>query len=147
MKRPVQIAPDVFHLEPTPVARPKRVTGACSVEGCELDAHTKGMCRKHYMRFWKFGRTDLINTGDKRSHALYSIWFERKQRGSLCDEWANDFWAFVSAVGERPSSTHLLRPLRAGKYAPDNFEWLAPLSRQPGETKKEFNARKWARRR
>lgn len=96
---------------------------------------------------FRFGRTEKANTGLKRSHPLYMIWWERKERGSLCDAWASDFWAFVSAVGDRPSRTHLLRPLRYREpYGPDNFEWLAALKRGPGESKKAFHARKWAAR-
>jgi hypothetical protein len=76
------------------------------------------------------------------------IWWERKSRASLCEAWAQNFDAFVAGVGERPTRTHLLRPIRYKEpYGPDNFEWLAALKRQPDESRKAFNARKWASRR
>jgi hypothetical protein len=31
----------------------------CSVDGCELEAHTKGMCNKHYSRMWRNGDLGL----------------------------------------------------------------------------------------
>lgn len=128
--------------------RPKTQIGPCTVEGCERPKRAQGLCQKHYNMRHVHGRLEKVNTGEKRSHPLYSIWFERKQRDSLCEAWANDFWAFVAGVGARPSPTHLLRPLRAGEqYSPSNFEWLAALKREPGESVKAFNARKWQARR
>lgn len=128
--------------------RPKIQPPTCEIDGCERATYARGMCSTHYQRHRKYGRFHKVYTGDKRSHPLYSVWFERKQRGSLCDAWASDFAAFVEGVGERPSPTHLLRPRRYGEpYGPDNFEWLAALKREEGESRKAFNARKWASRR
>lgn len=127
--------------------KPKTQIGPCVVEGCDRPKRSQGLCRKHYNMQYVHGRTEKVNTGEKRSHPLYSLWFERKQRGSLCEAWV-DFWAFAEGVGERPSPTHLLRPLRYKEpYGPDNFEWLAALKRAPGESRKDFTARKWQSRR
>lgn len=105
------------------------------------------MCAKHYLSDY-LKKNPGKNMGATRGHPLYTMWWERKERGSLCEAWATDFWAFVAGVGERPSKTHLLRPLRYGEpYGPDNFEWLAALKREAGETLKVFNARKWQSRR
>ena len=121
--------------------------GPCSVEGCDRPVKGRGYCLNHY-QLWRRNGAPEAKVRDKRSHPLYSIWFERKQRGSLCAAWAADLWAFVDAVGERPSPTHLLRTLRHDEpYGPDNFEWLAALKREPGESIKAFNARKWQERR
>ena len=129
------------------MGRKKKAAEPCAVEGCDRAAKTKGMCAMHYMRVWKNGTTETLTNG-RRSHPLYSIWFERKQRGSLCPEWAADIFAMGQVIGERPSATHLLRRVRNGEpYGPDNWQWFAALKRQPGETKKEFWARKWADRR
>lgn len=138
----------VFLMEASPVPRPKSQNGPCLIEGCDRPKKSKGMCAKHYLSAYLEAHPGKNVAGVKRGHPLYVIWFERKQRGSLCQEWASDFWAFVAGVGERPSKTHLLRPLRFGEpYSPENFEWLGALKREPGESRKAFHARKWQSRR
>jgi hypothetical protein len=125
-------------------------SGPCSVEGCARDAEVKGMCGNHYRaeRLRKMKAQGLEGRGKRQSHPLYSIWFERKSRGSLCDEWANDFWVFVEAVGDRPSPTHLLRRFTTKRpYTPDNWHWLPALRRAADEPKEAFNSRKWTSRR
>lgn len=126
---------------------PKRKTGAlCSVDGCDRTAESKGMCGKHYRIEWNRRRT--AKGPGKRDHPLYTMWHDRKKRGSLCAEWAQDFWAFVETVGERPSPKHLLRrPHPERPYDAGNWEWLDALKREPGESRKAFDARKWTSRR
>lgn len=122
-------------------------TRLCSEEGCGLKAVSKGMCAKHYRKVWEKERKPSLPPG-KRDHPYYMIWWERRDRGSLCEEWALDFSQFLTDVGERPSDDHLLRPLRWSEpYGPDNFEWLAALKRAPEESRKDFNSRKWDSRR
>lgn len=124
---------------------PKGVRGrlTCSESGCERPVNSFGLCVNHYHRARRDG-TLVKPRRDKRSHPLYTIWYERKARGSLCAEWSADFWVFIAAIGERPGPTYLLRPKRYDKpYGPDNWEWLDALRRQPGETRAEFFARKW----
>lgn len=128
--------------------RPKGKS-TCTVEGCDLpDDAGRGLCRLHYMRHRNHGHTGLEREGGKRSHPLYSIWFERRKRGSLCAEWAVSVLALADVVGKRPSQTHLLRrPDPTRPYGPDNWEWMDALRQAPNETRKEFTARKWASRR
>lgn len=124
--------------------RPKSQIGPCSVEGCDREKRSSGLCQKHYNMQYRHGRTEKVNAGNKRSHPLYMIWFERKDRGSLCEEWAADFWTFVAGVGERPSPKHFLKnPKLHAPYGPDNFVWADKLWRRPEETQKQFTARKW----
>lgn len=118
----------------------------CSVEGCLHPVRTKGLCNNHYARMWRNGTTDKLYKGNKRSHYLYSCWFERKQRGVLCEEW-QDFWTFLAGVGERPGRNFSLIRLREEPYGPTNFEWREHLKRRPGESKKDWYARKWSSRR
>lgn len=130
--------------------KPKvKAEGPCSASDCDRMAEVKGMCGKHYRAFRHAARVEAGLPGAmKRGHHLYSIWFERKQRGSLCEPWAADFWAFVAAVGDRPGPNHLLRRISTKRpYDLGNWEWIDALKREPGETKKAFNARKWASRR
>lgn len=129
---------------------PRATKGPCSVDGCDRLSEAKGMCGKHYRaervrRLRAEGQNPL---GEKQAHPLYRIWWERRVRNSLCEEWAADFWVFVAAVGDRPSPSHLLRRLsRKQPYRDGNWEWIAALKRQPEESRKDFNARKWASRR
>lgn len=120
-------------------------SGPCSVEACDRDAEVKGMCGKHYRAFRITVRKEEgAPPPKKRGHPLYMIWFERKSRGSLCAEWAADFWAFVNAVGEQPSPTHLLRRFTTKRpYMTGNWEWLDALKREEGEPVPVFNSRKW----
>lgn len=119
--------------------------GPCAVRGCGRPIEVKTLCGKHYRMQRLYGRTELKNTGEKRRHPLYSLWFERKDRNSLCPAWADDFWVFVSAVGDRPSPSHLLRRLRPYEpYDPQNWEWHDALWREEGESRKTFYARKQA---
>jgi len=118
--------------------------GTCSVDGCDVLIHSKGMCARHYRAKWgeaRKHRTDLPPS--KREHPLYVVWHERKSRGGLCEAWL-DFDGFVAGVGERPSPDHYLRRLdRTKDYGPDNFEWKHHLKRGADESVKDFNARKW----
>lgn len=129
------------------MGRPKINDGPCRNDGCERPAKVRGLCAACNTAAWREENGGARKYPETRDHPLYTIWWERKSRGSLCAEWAADFRLFTAAVGDRPSPQHLLRPLRAGPYAPDNFEWLAALKREAGESRRAFNARKWASRR
>lgn len=131
----------------------------CTIEGCNDRVRAYGLCSKHYQRAYLYGRTsrhseprDEIELpkraqDGRQEHPLYNTWWPRKKAGLLCAAW-DDFWKFVSDVGERPSKRHYFVALEPSRLiGPDNFEWREQLRRQPGETKKQFNARAWARRR
>lgn len=118
----------------------------CSVEGCGKKTKGRGWCLNHYMLWLKYGRIEKLPKTSKRKHPNYSIWFERKQRGSLCEEWL-DFDRFNASVGARPSPKHfLVRVRRNEPYGPKNFRWEEFLRREPGESNQEWWARKWASR-
>lgn len=126
------------------VIRHKNKGFLCDAEDCINPAHTKGLCRNHYMMKWHYGRTKTIIDGEKRSHSLYGIWWDRKNYGSLGEEFL-DFNKFKDAVKERPSKDYYLVRIDESKpYAPDNFEWKFHLKRAEGESKKDWYARKWA---
>jgi hypothetical protein len=108
----------------------------CSTEGCERAAKTRGLCALHYNKL----------PSHKRGHPLYIQWHERKVAGVLCKEWAADFSAFLAGVGEKPEGNFILVRKVAGLYGPDNFKWIEHLKRKPGESNKEWWARKWAAR-
>src|SRR5689334_34521 len=46
----------------------------------------------------------------------------------VCDEWLNDFPAFLTHIGPRPSSSHSLDRINSdGNYEPGNVRWAVPV--------------------
>lgn len=124
-----------------------KIEGICSVENCGKPIKSKGYCRDHYMRQYNYGRLEKINTGDKRNHPLYMLWFDRKQAGLLCWEWALDFKQFVKAISPKPEGDHFLLRIDSTKpYGDENWRWQDHLRRKDGESNKDWWARKRAAR-
>jgi hypothetical protein len=50
----------------------------------------------------------------------------------MCQEWLNDFSAFLDHIGYRPSSEHTLDryPNKSGNYEPDNVRWATRIEQQ-----------------
>lgn len=125
---------------------PVRGSGTfCTVEGCGKPNKGRGLCLNHYMLKRRNGAPTKRTDRNKRSHPLYSIWFDRKQSGLRCPEWL-DFWTFVQSVGEKPKDCFLVRLRGDEPYGPTNFRWQPHLRRRDGESRKEWWARKWAAR-
>ena len=80
----------------------------CIVEGCRNWAtRPDDLCGKHWMRMQRHGSTDQTRPkdwGSREKHPLYNAWtWRRRERiNTICDAWRNDFWLFVSDVGESP---------------------------------------------
>jgi len=124
----------------------KKIEGICSVENCGKPIDSKGYCRNHYMRQYLYGRLEKINTGDKRNHPLYHLWFERKQNRLLSDEWL-DFKVFIDGISPKPDGNYCLLQIDGSKpFGPDNFRWQEFLKRKEGENKSDWWARKRAAR-
>lgn len=118
----------------------------CSVENCWNGVHRKGWCNKHYLKFYKthpnYKQRESYFKGEKSSHPLYMMWFERKQGGYLCEEW-RDFKTFVEGVGLKPEGDFFLLRIDGTKpFAPDNFRWQEHLKKKEGESNKDWWARK-----
>lgn len=114
----------------------------CSVENCGKPIKTKGFCRNHYMMQYLYnGRTTKIHSGDKRKNPLYHLWFERKANNYLCEAWL-DFEVFVKDISPKPEGNYILIRLRNEPFGPDNFKWQEHLKKKPGETNKDWWARK-----
>jgi hypothetical protein len=96
----------------------------------------------------KYGNVDHIEPqgrpGDGRAnHPLYGIYMQMIRRCTnpaykawqdyggrgikVCDEWMNDFWAFVNYMPHRPSNTSIDRIDNDGDYEPGNVKWSTRL--------------------
>lgn len=101
----------------------------CSAKGCDGWSVKKGMCDRHYRRMLDHGSTQKVRQVGARAerlHPEYKNWLWWRDKS--CEMWSANFDAFLSAVGDRPTSRHWLeRPNDAMPLGPDNFIWRAPL--------------------
>jgi hypothetical protein len=105
-----------------------RQAETCSIPGCSHAVKAKGLCDKHYQRDWKHGSpvsTRPSDWGAREAHPMYKIyiWHKRGRPKSMCDEWANDFWAFVDTVGDKLEGYTLRKRDRDFPLGPTNWEW------------------------
>lgn len=100
----------------------------CVCHGCRGIVVAKNLCEKHYRRMKRHGSVDSTRAADwgqREQHALYKFWCGfRRNYGSDCGNWHDDFWCFVKDVGERPSEKHYLVRLDPSKpYGTGNAAW------------------------
>jgi hypothetical protein len=109
-----------------------KVRKPCSMSGCEALSVAQGLCSKHYKRLQRRGDPDAERYGPEgpaRGHPLYDTyrWIRRYSRRHMCEQWADNFWAFVRDVGDRPTAKHTLRRHDATRnYEPGNVYWREP---------------------
>ena len=136
------------------VDRHRMPRGQCTVEGCDKQAHGRGLCQMHAKRLRVSGNFDdprADNVNLKTNQALYSVWsaYRRPDAYPIVKEWYDDYFVFEAGVGPKPSPKHRLYRLRmADPLGPDNFEWRERLvERRQDETDEENNKRhRYARR-
>jgi hypothetical protein len=114
----------------------------CKIEGCGKRVEARELCKKHYQLWWRAASPDEKRVMDgRRKHPLYTIYalmlsrcycksnqdFHLYGERSIlvCERWRNDFWAFVSDMGPRPSPKHSIDryPNQNGNYEPGNVRW------------------------
>lgn len=110
------------------------------------DARARGWCHKHYRRWRKHGDPLKLGRGAcEWKHGAtgtpeHNTWIGMKKRCydknqrkysiyggkgiSVCEEWRNDFMAFLAHVGPRPSPKHSIDRIDSNKdYMPGNVRW------------------------
>jgi len=117
----------------------------CTV--CGEPSIAKNLCGKHYSLWRKHGHTEStrpLDWGSKSNHPLYYSWGATlKVPEGRCDRW-NNFWNFVSDIGERPTEQHRLKRKDISKqFSPENCYWQ--LSVGSSECKKTYQ-REWRKR-
>lgn len=109
----------------------------CKAEGCNRPHKTKGYCKKHYLRLWRYGTIELTGLKGRPTHGLskvnsYRIWCEMNRRVrnhpsykhlNIDERWL-DFKNFYEDMGDRPSSAHSLDRIDNTRgYYSDNCRW------------------------
>lgn len=119
----------------------------CAV--CGEPSIAKKLCAKHYKRLQRHGHIDPTRPEDwgrRSNHPLWQSWKWTKREGR--DHRWNDFWQFVSDVGDRPTLEHTLRRYRTDRpFGPDNWYWneRVVIKDEDYRRGRAANARAWRR--
>lgn len=120
----------------------------CLSDGCENKAAKRGMCQKHYARWYRTGHDGLIadDWGKRQKHPLYKTWngvmTHQMSSGRCCEEW-QDFWKFVEDVKEKPKGHYRLTRIDCTQVmSKNNFFWQGYEKSETVEHAKEKRVRK-----
>lgn len=111
----------------------------CTVEGCHNPVIAKGMCEAHYRTHIKYGSTESpFGYGERRKHPLYGIWqWQVRVKEKRCTEW-DDFWQFVTDVGESPGKDYTARRQNVKEpWSKSNFLWKKKINHNQGEPERQ----------
>ena len=115
---------------------------ACSMDGCNQPSIALGLCEAHYRTNLRHGVTvSPLGHGQRRKHHLYNSWrWQARTAEGRVEAW-EDFWQFVSDVGEPKSVDHgAARHRVSDPWGPSNFYW-----KEIGKRTEDVNesARNW----
>lgn len=115
--------------------------------GCLLKEHAIRMNVDRY--------SSLSFRGNKKLHPLFVTWLDIRRRCTkpwmhnykyygakgvtICEAWANDFWAFADYVGEPPTDGHTIDRIDTyGNYEPGNIRWATHKEQAANKRKKQL---------
>lgn len=120
----------------------------CSCNHCYNPIVAQSLCEMHYRRLKRHGSTDQTRPDDwgmKKKHPLYHSWAWMKKmegRHKIEETW-QDFWQYVSDIGEKPSEQSRLKKLNeALGYTKGNLVWVEMI---PNPSAAEY-AKEWRKR-
>lgn len=101
----------------------------CSVPNCGSKQKNLSLklCQKHEFRVRNHGTIEQQRSpdwGSREVHPMYSSWtYHKRLKPGLVQEWRDDFWMFVKAVGEKPAGFTLRRKDKTQPLGPTNWLW------------------------
>ncbi len=119
----------------------------CTVPNCgdHQKNLTSGLCQKHDFRARRHGTIEQprpADWGSREQHPLYQTWStaRRNTQAQMVPEWRDNFWAFVTCVGDKPTAHTMRRVNTTLPFGPDNWHWKKPYGKAADAPK---YAREW----
>ncbi len=133
----------------------------CSVSGCNKKHHSGGYCSSHYMRVWRYEDVShaVIERHGMSNASEYKVWQDMKMRCycksndhyrrygkrgiKICDEWKNNFVAFIEDMGLKPfPEAQIDRIDNDGDYEPKNCRWVTRIENRRNTSRNKLTIEK-----